>query len=80
MLFVNCSTVSRWVKAFTSLHFETPASKKEMIVEPDEMRDFVEFKRDNGGFEKRIVKQLDNFLAGRFQTAVPHLLEKCFGE
>jgi transposase-like protein len=59
---VNGSTVYRWVKNFEASNGENPLPKGEILVEPNEMRNFVVIKKANYEYGKYITERLNRLL------------------
>jgi hypothetical protein len=76
-MFVNCSTIYRWIRAFATLHYNKPVPKEEIIVELDEMSHFIHSKKTEYGFGRHIAGQLDNLSIGNAVIVIPELLKGC---
>jgi hypothetical protein len=67
----------RWIRQYAKEHYDKPVVKGEIVVELDEMWHFIQSKKDNAGFGKHIVEQLDSLLTGSVGTGAPQLLRNC---
>jgi ribosomal protein L37E len=66
-----------WVREFAQAHYHKPIPKGEIVLELDEMWHFLQSKKTNCGFGKRIAEQLDSLLTGNAGIEIPELLRGC---
>jgi len=73
-------TILFWIRNFARLHYDKPIPQGDIVLELDEMWHFIEQKKTNCGFGKRIVAQLDSLLTGNAEIVIPPLLKNCIAD
>jgi len=80
MLGFSNVAILKWIRAFAEKHYHKPIPKEAIVVEVDEMWHFIQSKKTNCGFGRRIVAQLDSLLTGNAEIVIPPLLQNCIAD
>jgi transposase-like protein len=59
LFFVNCSTIMRWIRKFSESHYSKPMPIGKIEVELDEMRCFINSKKQNCKFGRHTTEQIE---------------------
>ena len=77
IMFVNYTTVYRWVKRFAERNLANPVSKSEIIIDHSDICSFLEDKKRNCTFNKCVRQHINSVLVGSAKVKVPIMLAEC---